>query len=296
MDMNFFSGRSRCCSQCSRREITVGGEKVTEYYHRGVVCYLIGYDIPVPLDIEMYGSQEGELTAAKRLVERVCRLYPRYFDAFIGDAIYLTAPIVNLCQDHHKHVVAVLKNNNRDFLKDAEGVFKLQPPEFWKGDREIIRYWDEEGFTSFEGVSVPMRVIRAEETLLKRRRRNHQWVETSETHYWSWATTIPTALLPSRQLWEAGHGRWEIENRLFHHLVTYWSMDHCFKHDPKAIVNFILTLFIAFVMFQCFYLRNLKASLRKRFTAIALAREMLVGLLAMKNRAPWLIRIRGPGP
>lgn len=294
--MNFFPGRSRCCWECSRREITVREERVTEYYHRGVVCYLIGYDIPVPLDVEMYRPGEGELTAASRLIERVCRRYPRYFDAFIGDALYLTAPVVNLCQAHGKHVVAVLKNDDRALLRDAQGIFEQQPPKTWKGKGETIRCWDEGDFTSFEGVSTPMRVIRVEERLLKRKRRAQGWVEIPEIHRWCWATTIPASLLPSRQLWEAGHGRWDIENRLFHTLVTYWAMDHCFKHDPKAIVNFLLTLFITFVMFQCFYLRNLKPPLRQRFTLIALAREMFASLAAIKDHAPWLTRIRSPGP
>ena len=64
---------------------------------------------------------------------------------------------------------------------------------------------------------------------------------------------------PSRQLWRAGHRRWDVENDLFNTLSTHWALDHCFKHDPTAIVNFILTLFIAFVLLQRFYLRNLNA-------------------------------------
>jgi hypothetical protein len=29
-------------------------------------------------------------------------------------------------------------------------------------------------------------------------------------------------------------------------------------HDPTAIVNLVLTLFLAFVLLQCFWRRNLK--------------------------------------
>ena len=36
------------------------------------------------------------------------------------------------------------------------------------------------------------------------------------------------------------HRHWGIENDLFHTLVTYWSLDHCFKHHPMAILNFVL--------------------------------------------------------
>ena len=27
---------------------------------------------------------------------------------------------------------------------------------------------------------------------------------------------------------------------------THWGLDHCFKHDPTAILNFVLTLFLVF--------------------------------------------------
>jgi hypothetical protein len=43
----------RHCSQCSCRTLTVKGEKVVEYYHRGVVCHLMGFDLALPLDVEM---------------------------------------------------------------------------------------------------------------------------------------------------------------------------------------------------------------------------------------------------
>jgi hypothetical protein len=93
-------------------------------------------------------------------------------------------------------------------------------------------------------------------------------------------------LFPSRR----GHGRWEIENDLFHTLATYWSLDHCFKHEPTAIVNFILTLFIAFVLLQSFYRGNLKPQRRAYLTLIGLARELYFSLATLESPAPWLER------
>jgi hypothetical protein len=53
-------------------------------------------------------------------------------------------------------------------------------------------------------------------------------------------------------------------------------------------VNFILTLFIAFVLLQSFYLRNLKPPRRIHLTLIGLASELHLGLTFMKTHAPWL--------
>jgi hypothetical protein len=87
-----------------------------------------------------------------------------------------------------------------------------------------------------------------------------------------------------------GHSRWEIENNLFHTLATYWYLDHCFRHEPTAILNFILTLFIAFVLVQSFYLGNLKPQRRADLALISVAAELSFGLTTMDAPAPWLKR------
>ena len=61
------------------------------------------------------------------------------------------------------------------------------------------------------------------------------------------------------------------------------------KHDPTAIVNFILTLFIAFVLLQSFYHRNLKPQVRALFgTLIAIADELYVSLCMGRARTALL--------
>jgi len=288
--MNFFPSRNRCCEACSQRKVKVHGREEIEYYHRGVVCHLIGFDIAVPLDVEMLRPGEGEIMAAKRLLERVLVNYGRFFDAVVGDALYLEAPFFNFCIDHGKHVVAVIKGDHRALLQDAQGLFAQRKPGLWDEPRRLTEFWDEEGFSSAEGVKARLRVLHAHETLTRRRRIAKEWLEDIEEHDWWWATTFRFSQLPSRQLWKAGHGRWDVENDTFNALSTHWALDHCFKHEPTAIMNFVLTLFIAFVLLQSFYLRNLKPPCRARFTLIALANELHLGLILMILPAPWLDR------
>jgi hypothetical protein len=97
----FFASYKRCCSQCLTRTVKKDGQEVIQYYHRGVVCHLIGQDIAIPFDVEMQQPGEGEVPAAKRLLERVFAHYPRYFDAVVGDSLYFEAPFINFCQEHH---------------------------------------------------------------------------------------------------------------------------------------------------------------------------------------------------
>jgi hypothetical protein len=245
-------------------------------------------DVAVAIDVELQGPGEGEVPAARRMLERIVERYERFFDVVSADGLYLEAPFINFCRAHNKHVLVTLKGEHRLLFQDAEGLFATMTPEVWELPRRTVRVWDVEGFTSCEGINVPLRVLHAHELRRRRERIAGQWVETQEEHDWWWATTIPKKLLPTRQLWQAGHARWDIENDNFNDLATNWNLDHCFRHDPVAIVNFVLTLFIVRVLMQTFYLRNLKPPVRRGFTLIAIARQLHAGLAAGEDVTLWL--------
>jgi hypothetical protein len=240
--------------------------------------------------VELQRPGEGEVPAAKRLLERVFARYPRYFDAVVGDGLYFEAPFINFCREHHKHVVVVISGDHRLLLQDAEQLFSQRPrDQQWTEGKRTVQAWDAEGFTSCEGVSEPLRVLRTLETTQRRQRIAKEWKESEETSSWFWATTFSQRQLPTRHFWHAGHWRWDVENDCFNSLSTHWGLDHVFRHEPTAIVNFVLTLFLAFVLLQCFWLRNLKPPLRDRLTLIGLAAELHLGLAGSRRaraRAP----------
>ncbi len=271
-------------------------QEVTEYYHRGVVCHLIGQDLAIPLDVEFQRPGEGEVPAAKRLLERVFANYPRYFDAVVGDGLYFEAPFINFCREHHKHLIMVVKGDHRLLLQDAQGLFSQRAADDqWTEGRRTVQYWDDEGFTSAEGVTEPLRVLHTEETEQRRERIAGPWKNTAQTSSWYWATTFSPRQLPARSFWRAGHWRWDIENGCFNTTSTHWGLDHVFKHEPTAIVNFVLTLFLAFVLLQCFWRRNLKPPFRDRFTLIGLAAELYAALAGSQRRPGcWPANARGP--
>jgi hypothetical protein len=154
--------------------VTVKGQEVIEYYHRGVVFHLVGFPMAIPLDVEMIQPGEGEVIAAKRLLGRAVRHYGRFFDVVLADALYMETPFYNFCLEHHKHVITVFKGEQRVLFQDAQGVFSLMKPKLWREPRCQIRAWDAEGFTTAEGIEVPLRVLHTEETVTVRHRQNHQ--------------------------------------------------------------------------------------------------------------------------
>jgi hypothetical protein len=283
----FFKSRKRCCAQCQQRTLTVQGQPVVEYYHQGVVCHLIGHRLAVPLDVELLRPGEGEETAAKRLLARVFANYPRFFDVVCGDALYFNAPFINFCREHHKHALVVVKGDERLLLQDAQGVFAQQSPRAWQEGRRTLQYWDADGFSTGAGLKQPLRVVQTLETTRRRERIAGRWCEKEETSSWYWAATLPQRQLSTRRVWQAGHQRWDVENDCFNTLSTHWGLDHCFKHDPAAIVNFVLTLFLVYVLLSCFWQRNLKAPLRAVLGTLLGLAEELRRSLGPDVRASW---------
>jgi hypothetical protein len=283
----FFKSRKRCCAQCQQRTLQVKGEEVVEYYHQGVVCHLIEHRLAVPLDVELLRPGEGEEVAAKRLLARVCANYGRFFDVVSGDALYFDAPFINYCLDHNKHALVVVKGDQRLLLQDAKGLFRQQPGRIWQDGRRTVQSWDAEGFRTAEGVKRPLRVVRTVEAVRRRERVAGKWREREERSEWYWATTLSKAQLGTRRVWQVGHRRWDEENDCFNVLSMHWGLDHCFKHDPAAIVNFMLTLFLAYVLLECFWERNVKAPLRKKVGTLLGLAEELRRSLGGAVRAPW---------
>jgi Transposase DDE domain len=283
----FFASRKRCCAQCQQRTLTVQGEPVVEYYHQGVVCHLIEHQLAVPLDVELLRPGEGEETAAKRLLERVFANYPRFFDVVGGDALYFDAPFINFCLEHHKHALVVVKGDQRLLLQDAQGLFAQQPPQIWQDRQRTVQSWDADGFTTCEGVKQPLRVVHTLETVRRRERVAGQWREHEETSSWYWAMTLSKQQLSTRRVWQAGHRRWDVENDCFNTLSMHWGLDHCFKHDPAAIINFVLTLFLVYVLLQCFWQRNVKAPLRAVIGTLLGLAEELRRSWGRAVQAPW---------
>ena len=296
MGTGFFPSQHRSCAGCSERTVEVKGKQVVEYHHRGVVCHLIGLPLAVALDVELMRPGEGELSAGRRLMERTVETYGRLFDVAVVDALYFNEEVVTFWVAQGKHVIATLKENNKSLLDDVKGLVTMTEPKVWREGNKTVRCWDVEGVLYGKAGTLPIRVLYAEETITKRRWRGSRRVEETLESHWSWGTTIPASVLPTRELWRFAHARWDIENDLLDTLGKHWSLNHCFKHDPTAIVNFVLTLFIAYILLQSFHQRNLKPQLRSRFTLIALAVELTIGLAPPHCIAPWVALFSGPPP
>lgn len=256
----------RSCPQCLARTVHAAKGDRTQYYHRLVAATLLCGSERMLLDCEMQRPGEDEVACAIRLLERVLRRYARAFDVVVVDGLYLRSDFFNFVTRRGKEVLAVLKDEMRDLLKDARALFGEAPPTLLRGDKAECRCWDIEGFTSWPGLDAPVRVVRSLERASVRRQRDGRVEENLSE--WVWGTSIPQRRLSTEGVVRFGHGRWAIENEGgFNDLVNVWRADHVYKHAIDAILAFWLLAMLAFNLFHAFLNRNLKAVLREAHTA-----------------------------
>mgnify|MGYP000537958304 CR=1 FL=1 len=254
------------CDQCCERTVHTSKGDRTQYYHKVVVAQLVGGFLALPLDLEPILPGEGEVEAAARLIERLIKRYPKAFDIVTADAIYANPRFLELLVKHNKHLLAVLKENHPDLLKDSKALFwEMEPLCTREGNTEMER-WDLEGFNTWPQANRGMRVVRSRETTIRKK-------QSTESD-WFWVTDMEQSLASTQAICRIGHARWDIENQGFNYLVNHLHMNHIFRHHPNAITAFLLVLFIAYILLQAFYQLNLKPTRRSNLRLLGLIKEL----------------------
>lgn len=251
----------RCC-HCSIRNVSkIEGEVKLNYYHRYTAFVLAGPRFIFMLDIEPIYPNEGEISSAYRLIERVCVNYPKAFEVVVGDGLYLNGNIFNLLASHGKYAAAVLKDETRQLYDEAISLSKITEPAVYSLESTTYRVWDHVISGLWDSYKKPVRVIKSEEIKIVRHHSAElgKWEWQEEKADWYWATNLPKVVgLKNAVL--IFHSRWQIENCCFGEAVNTWNGDHVYRHSGNAITAFILFLFIVLNIFNIFFARNIKDS------------------------------------
>lgn len=258
-----FHSRSRCCPCCCQREIQetdAQGQKQTaiEYYHRYVFAQINGPKFNVLLDLEPLRPAEGEAEAALRLLGRIRRLYgPRFFDAITVDSWYVQGPFLKALDKLGWAWVVVLKQERMEVFQEARALSAKVAPtqEFYDEFRErqvkLRAVWDL-NFSKTYGYGHKVGVVHSQE----------QWTETKvvgakktsrpQTSNWWWMVSQRLRGYPDLAIYEGGHRRWGIENKAFNELTQFYHLEHCYHHEPVAMLAQMLILMLGFVLFSAY--------------------------------------------
>ncbi len=153
----------------------------------------------------------------------------------IGDLreiLYVQAEFFEQAIAAGKHVVAVLKDERRDLLEDARGLFSQIEPCHASRGRTRRLPWDQEGFTSWPSLGREARVVRSLEITRVKRHLDARAEQLQSE--WFWVTTLSAAEASTLAIVELGHERWAIENQGFNELASHWHADHVFRHPSSG--------------------------------------------------------------
>lgn len=282
-----WASRKRCCDACLTRTHETKTGPVTEYYHRVVVCQLVGVTPPVVLDLELVRPGEQEVKAATRLLTRLLAAFPTCADVFTVDALYFDASFVQPLRQQGKHAVIVLKEDRLLLSQDVDGLLPLTLAVPLAAGPTTGQLWDLPELTSWESLGTPVRVVCAAETTTTRQRLARAWQRVTTSHTWRWVATLPPAVATALTVWHIGHARWDVEERGFNEWVTHWGFDHCFTHQPVAITAILLTLTLAHALTVVFWTRALKPALTQGKTRLWLALRFAEDLVRLGGTPVW---------
>lgn len=293
-----FQSRSRCCPCCCQREIKVTAadgktQTVIEYYHRYVFAQLNGPKINSLLDVEPIRPGEDESQAALRLLGRVRRSYGvRFFDAITVDAWYVKGPFLRAVEKLGWQWVVVLKQERLDIFKEAHWLSQDQKPDCRFQDPERardVRLWQVKDLTFSDGYgSGPVSVVRSEEQWTEKKIVGGEKTSQEQTSQWLWMQSEGLTAYPAEMTYRAGHRRWGIENKAFNELTKYHHLEHCYHHEPVAMVAQMLILLIAFTLFQAFATLHSQLMRLEKTTLKDLAHRMDLDLQEDLPWARWL--------
>lgn len=288
-----FKSRSRCCERCCQREITEKDEPgqertATEYYHRYVYAQINGPKINALLDLEPILPGEAEAQAALRLLGRIRRVYGvRFFDIVSIDSWYVQGPFLKAVEKLGWGWVVVLKQERMEVFQEARQLGQ-GPPQCEFDDEQRGRHvqlWDVANLTFSEGYGQrPVRVVHSQEEWTEKKVVGGQKHAQPRTSHWWWMSSAELAAYPTRVVYEGGHRRWGIENYAFNELTQRYHLEHCYHHEPVAMIAQLLIVLLGFTLFSAYALLHSQKLRLEKLTFKALAEALN---LALEADLPW---------
>lgn len=288
-----FHSRSRCCPCCCQREVQdtdADGQKhtVIEYYHRYVFAQINGPKSNVLLDLEPIRPAEAEADAALRLLGRIRRVYGvRFFDAVTIDSWYVQGPFLKSVEKLGWEWVVVLKQERMEVFQEARALSGGQKPalEFEDTVREQqVKLWEVKDLDFSESYDGKVWVVHSEEHWVEKKVVGGKKISQLQTSHWWWMVSEGLRDYSCKVIYEGGHRRWGIENKAFNELTQFYHLEHCYHHEPLAMLAQMLILMLGFVLFSAYAVLHSQQFRLGQMTLKELAHDLD---LALEQESPW---------
>ena len=249
----------RHCENCLYdTRVYKDGRKVSVYQHKLVEAKLVlGDKLIVSLGTEFIenekpdiSKQDCETKAAKRLLERIKKEYPRLELCIQGDALYATEPMMRLCRKNGwKYLFSHKEKQQRiaaeeyaaltpEDKKKVSGIGKEKGTghyynhvEELAGKREKINVYEYNYRKTVKGKEIPV--------------------------HFQWITNIELTENNLEEMVNTARGRWKIENEGFNNQKNgLYAIQHLNSRNSNAMKNHYLLTQIADILMQLYLLWN----------------------------------------
>ena len=194
-------------------------------------------------------GHEGELTAARRLIDSLHDTYGGFIDAFVLDALYANGPVMTQLTNYGYRGFLVLKKQKDEPFKEALTLWQMHGPCGVRGS----------GSQRTGGVLGCGR-DRNTVSLQRKSPRGARVVTKPDQDPTTWCFAIigqRARQLGRRTALQIMRSRWHIENTAFNQWIRYWNLGHVFRHTQNALSAVLLLWTLAFNLLQMFVYRRL---------------------------------------
>ena len=247
--------KEKHCENCLRDEYTTeDGKKRVRYYHKVLEAKLVLADnIVISIDSEFIenehedvSKQDCEINAAKRLIERLKKTFPRLRICLQGDALYEAETIMELASKNSWKYLLTHKDARQLLVGEAYELLDNTDKE------KVINIGPEKGtgyfYNNVEKLVDKKQVMNIVEYVYKQ--------DDTEYHMY-WVTNINMTKAKTEKVITAGRGRWMIENEGFNKQknVLYY-IEHLNSRNYTAMKNHYLITQIADIIMQLYLAWN----------------------------------------
>ena len=255
-----FYFKEKHCENCLVTTLTreEDGKKVTvhRYYHKVLEAKLVlAENIIISLDTEFIENEredveknDCEINAAKRLLERLRKDYPKLPVCIQGDALYAAEPVMEICNGNGWKYILTQKEARQKVLAESYGWIQGGG-----GAKIVEKIGKERGNGEY--------INHVEEVAGKKETANmyRYWYETAgkdgekEIHEFQWITNIGLTDRNLEEMTGAGRGRWKIENEGFNNQKNgIYDIEHLNSRDSNAMKNHYLITQMADIVMQLY--------------------------------------------
>lgn len=225
----------------------------TKTYHtQSLTAYIIiGEGLMLPIDFEMIENeqedtpkQDCEINAAKRLLKRIKKTYPRLKLILSADALYACEPIIEICEAYHWKYVIRLKEGRigslmQEFSELKAGKYtETESAKVYKNKKIIIeKSYEYVNDLEYENHKINIAEIKEE------KKDNHV--------SFTYMTDIKITKKNINEIAEIGRKRWKIENKGFNDEKNHgYGLTHAYSYHANAIQCHYILLLISHLFMQ----------------------------------------------